>query len=160
MHLSPSKDGKTLFAIGDHVRSEIMSYDRASQKWVTYHSGKSIVWLSFSSDDKSVAYFTYPEGILWRSRVDGSQAQQLTFPPMETSAPSWSSDGKQIAFNGRAPGKPSKIYVIPSSGGNPEQLMPGPINEVGPDWSPDGNRLVFGGSPFFEPGTRGPPRFS
>jgi len=103
----PSKDGKTLFAIGDQVRSEIMSYDRASQKWVTYHSGKSIVWLSFSSDDQWVSYVTYPEGILWRSRVDGSEAQQLTFPPMAASARSWSSDGKRIAFNGRAPGKPS-----------------------------------------------------
>ena len=75
----PSKDGKTLFAIGDQVRSEIIRYHPGYQEWVTYHSGKSIVWLGFSSDDQWVAYCTYPEGILWRSRVDGSQSQQLTF---------------------------------------------------------------------------------
>ena len=152
----PSKDGKKIFAIGDEVRSEIMRYDSKSKEWVPYHSGKSIVWLSFSIDDQWVVYASYPDGTLWRSRVDGSQTQQLTFAPMEVKAPRWSPDGKRIAFQGRTPGKPWKIYTVLSSGGNPEQLMPGDLNEAVPDWSSDGNRLVFGGSPFFDPGTSGP----
>lgn len=36
----------------------------------------------YSNDGKWIAYVTYPERDLWRSRADGSQRQQLTWPPM------------------------------------------------------------------------------
>jgi len=33
-------------------------------------------------DGQWVAYASYPEGSLWRSKVDGTERLQLTFPPM------------------------------------------------------------------------------
>ena len=86
----------------------------------------------------------FPEGTLWRSKVDGSQRLQLTFPPLRASHPKWSPDGKQIAFMAQAPGKPWKIHLISAEGGTAQELMPGQRNETDPDWSPDGNSLVFG----------------
>ncbi len=140
----PSKDGKKIYAIGDLVRGEIMRYEAKSQEWVPYLSGRSIVSLNFSRAGEWVAYTTYPEAALWRSRIDGSQQQQLTFAPMEVDWPSWSPDGKRIVFMSRTPGKPWKIYTVSSTGSNPQQLVFGDDSEIFPDWSPDGKRIIYG----------------
>jgi Tol biopolymer transport system component len=149
----PSKDGKRLFTVGWQERGELVRYDLKSQQFAPYLSGISTFFLAFSKDEEWVAYVTFPEGALWRSRVDGSQRLQLTSPPMRVFICRWSPDGKKIAFNAKSPGKPWKIYVVPAEGGSPQQLMPGERNESNPNWSPDGNSLAFGRAPWAEGGT-------
>jgi serine/threonine protein kinase/Tol biopolymer transport system component len=140
----PSTDGKRLYMIGRQRRGELVRYDRNSAQLLPYLSGISATWLAFSSDRAWIAYVSYPEGVLWRSKADGTERQQLSFPPMRVQMPRWSPDGKQIAFIGIFAGKPWKIYLISTTGGNSQQLIPGERSEVDQDWSPDGNRLVFG----------------
>jgi Tol biopolymer transport system component/predicted Ser/Thr protein kinase len=153
MHLwgpSPSVDGKRLFVIGEQSRGELMRYDSESRQFVTFLSGISAEGLDFSRDGKWVAYVTFPEGVLWRSRVDGSERLQLTNLPVKAALPRWSPDGKRIAFSGLTPGKAWKIFVISADGGSPEKLTPGENSELDPNWSADGQSLVFGefvGSP-------------
>jgi Tol biopolymer transport system component/DNA-binding winged helix-turn-helix (wHTH) protein len=156
---APSKDGRTIFAIGDQVRGEIMRRDSTTGEWIPLSLGpsvKSITELSYSPRGDWVAYATYPEMTLWRSRLDDTDRQQLTFPPMEVSWPSWSPDGEKLVINGRFPGQRWKLYVIPANGGSPEQLIPGSETESGPDWSPDGRQIVFSGTPFSAPGSAEP----
>ena len=43
--------------------------------------------LQFSHDGKWIAYVTYPDRMLWRSRTDGSERLQLTTPPMRAFLP-------------------------------------------------------------------------
>jgi serine/threonine protein kinase/Tol biopolymer transport system component len=154
----PTKDGKRIFAIGGQVRSEIIRYAKQSQEWVPYHSGKSMVGLDFSKDGQWVAYVAHPEDTLWRSRKDFGDPQQLTFPHLKVENPRWSPDGNQISFQGKAPGKPWKIYVVSRSGGNSQQLTFGDRDETFPDWSPDGSKLAFGGPYHFQPETSEGPR--
>jgi Tol biopolymer transport system component len=98
----------------------------------------------FSSDGIWVAYASYPERTIWRSKLDGRERLQLSFPPMEAILPRWSPDGRKIAFNARTPGKPWKIYLVSAEGGTPQQLMPGVRSEFDFSWLPDGNSIVFG----------------
>jgi Tol biopolymer transport system component len=86
----------------------------------------------------------YPEGTLWRSKVDGSERLQLCFEPMSAVMPRWSPDARRIAFTGITPGKPSQIYLVSADGGSPERLTEDQRNHGGVSWSPDGNSLVFG----------------
>ena len=136
----PSKDGRKLFVVGSQPRGELDRYDAKSKQFVPYMTGMSAEGLDFTADGQWVAYTTIGERGLWRSKVDGSERLQLTAPSMEAYQPRWSPDGKKVAFQGIAPGKPWKMYVISSDGGDPEEVMTG-IGDVG--WSPDGNSLIF-----------------
>jgi Tol biopolymer transport system component/DNA-binding winged helix-turn-helix (wHTH) protein len=152
----PSLDGKKLFVIGAKPRGELVRYDFRSNQFMPFLSGISAEGLDFSRDGEWVTYVTIPEGILWRSKLDGSQRLQLTFPPVRAALPRWAPNGKQIAFMAQLPGKPWKNHLISPEGGIAEQLVPGQRNEDGPSWSPDGNFLAFGHLTFLEPRSSGP----
>jgi Tol biopolymer transport system component len=91
-----------------------------------------------------VAYVSYPEGSLWRSKADGSERLQLTFPPMKAFLPRWSPDQKQIVFSATLHSRQMQSYLVSASGGIPQPLFPGKRDEGDPNWSPDGTSLVFG----------------
>src|SRR6266567_723014 len=130
-----SADGKYFF-----FNSHEPEKDRDEDIWVSSELG-------ISRDGQWVAYVSYPELTLWRSKVDGTQRLQLTFPPLQVVTPRWSPDGSRIAFTDVSPGKTWKVYVISSSGGAPQEIIPGDTRpEIDPSWCPDGNSIVFGGS--------------
>jgi len=147
----PSVDGKRLFAVSARIRGELVRYDSASHQFTPYLSGISAMEVNFSRDGRWAAYVAYPEGTLWRSRVDGSERVQLTFQPLFAGQPRWSPDGTRIAFMGQEPGKPWSVYLIPVAGGGLEQPAPGDHRGAHPNWSPDGNSLLFGHYPLDDP---------
>ena len=139
----PSPDGKRLFAIGGGPLGELVRYDASSRQFLPFLSGVSAIQLSFSRDGQWVAYISYPDLALWRSKVDGTERLQLTFPSMLALQPQWSPDGKQIAFAAIVPSKPKHIYTVSADGGTPKELTKGNRDEVFPNWLPDGNSLIF-----------------
>jgi Tol biopolymer transport system component len=143
----PAKDGKKLFVVGQSYRGELTRYDLKSRQLAPFLGGISGEFVAFSRDGEWVAYVSYPEGTLWRSRLDGSGRQQLTYPPMYPVLPRWSPDGKKILFFEFAvsPQKPARIYEIAAEGGSPQLLMANDgRQQLDPNWSPDGRKIVFG----------------
>lgn len=149
-----SADGKTLFFTNYQERRELVRYDSAQKLFVPYLGGLPARLLSFSTDGQWVAYRSEPDGALWRSRVDGTEKLQLTFPPMDAHHSTWSPDGKAIVFGGRLPGQPSRLYRIPRDGGRPEVLTGGNPTDSQPSWSPDGRSIIFERWTANEAGTR------
>jgi Tol biopolymer transport system component/predicted Ser/Thr protein kinase len=137
----PSKDGRRLFVIGSQPRGELARYDAKSQQFVPYLSGLSADSVSISKDGQWVAFVSYPEGSLWKMKLDGSERLQLTFPPTQAFLPRWSPDGKQIAFLAMSPTQSWTIQVISAAGGNPQEILFAPYAD--PGWSADGRTLVF-----------------
>lgn len=143
----PSKDGRNLFVVGVQRRGELVRYDVSSKQFQPYLGGMSADWVDFSKDRSWIAYCTFPDSKLWRSKVDGSDRLQLSLPPTQAIQPRWSPDGKQIAFVEARPGKSWRICLVSSEGG-PSRAVAGNLgDEVDPDWSPDGESLIFGGLP-------------
>jgi Tol biopolymer transport system component len=145
-----SPDGKKLYVIGQQLRGELVFYDSRSRQFAPYLSGISAEYVDFSKDGQWVAYAAFPEETVWRSRVDGSERLQLTFPPMQATAPRWSPDGKRIAFLDASPDKPWRICLISAEGGTAEPVLSEQHNELDATWSPDGDSLVFSYAPWLE----------
>ena len=142
-----SKDGKKLFVVGALARGELNRYDTKSATFAPFLSGISADGVSFSKDGQWVAYVNYPDTTLWKSKSDGSQRMQLTSPPLNPELPTWSPDGKQIAFYGILPGKKAKLYAVVADGGTPRELIPeDPLEAWDATWSADGTRIAFGGA--------------
>ena len=144
----PSKDGNKLFVIGHTYRGELVRYDSKKSQFVPFLGGISAEYVGFSNDGQWVTYTSYPDGALWRSRIDGTEALRLTFPPIAPVLPRWSPDGKTIVFFqfAQAADKPARIYEVSPGGGNPRLLLPDDRNQqLDPNWSPDGSKIIFSG---------------
>jgi serine/threonine protein kinase/Tol biopolymer transport system component len=140
----PGKDGKTLFAVAGYARGQLERYDAGSKTFEPFLGGISAQYVAFSKDGKWIAYQTYPEGTIWRSKVDGSDKLQLSFPPLDAVEPRWSPDGKQIVFFAFQSGQPARSYIVSADGGTPRKLMPdNDFPQWDTNWSPDGRSLVF-----------------
>jgi Tol biopolymer transport system component/DNA-binding winged helix-turn-helix (wHTH) protein len=142
--LTPSTDGRKLFVRGSQARGELVRYDDKSHQFVPFLSGISAGELDFSRDGRWVTYVSYPEYTLWRSRTDGSERLQLTYPPVSAGLPRWSPDGTQIAYVDTQLGRPWKAFLISAQGGSPKEVLPENHTQVDPSWSPDGNKLALG----------------
>jgi Tol biopolymer transport system component len=140
----PSLNEKKLFVRGTQARAKLLRYDASSKTFKPYLGGISASDVEISRDGQWATYVSYPQLTLWRSRVDGSDRQELTFAPMEVFLPRWSPDGSRIVFTDLELGRTIKIYMISRDGGVPEAVMPDDkLNEIDPTWSPDGTSIVF-----------------
>jgi eukaryotic-like serine/threonine-protein kinase len=143
----PSKDGKKIFVVGEQPRGELLKFDEKLHQAVPFMGGISAEQVRFSRDGQWAAYVAYPEGTLWRCKIDGSERMQLTFPPLQIGVPRWSPDGKRIAFVAATPGQSYKMYTVSADGGAPQPLAPQEYAQVDPAWTSDSNSIIFGEYP-------------
>lgn len=92
---------------------------------------------------------------LWTVQLDGKQLTQLTFNDTDAWLPSWSPDGKHIAYVTRTGPEPDRhlnydVYTIaPVAGSQPEKISQfagsdvDPYWESRPSWSPDSTQLAW-----------------
>jgi Tol biopolymer transport system component/DNA-binding winged helix-turn-helix (wHTH) protein len=85
--------------------------------------------------------------------------KRLTFDAGLQFGPTWSPDGRFLAYSSDREGK-FNIWVQQEGGIHPVKITSGPGNNWQPDWSPDGRRIVFrseaGGGLFVIPALGGP----
>jgi dipeptidyl aminopeptidase/acylaminoacyl peptidase len=82
---------------------------------------------------------------LWRANWDGSDRRPLTrTKDADEYQPSFSPDGKRIAFLADRGGEDAEIqvWVMPADKGEPKAVTEFPGGVVDFDWSPDGNTLA------------------
>ena len=139
----PSADGKRIYTIGVQQRAELDRYDSKTSQFVPFLGGISANSVTFSQDGQWVAYVSYPDGEIWRSKADGTEKLQLTQAPLLADAPSISSDGKTILFLSQEAGSLIKVHTVSINGG-PSQDLGVEAGRV--DWC--GNSIILAEGPF------------
>jgi Tol biopolymer transport system component len=113
--------------------------------------GKMIITAAYTSADTS-GLGEWPDSKIWKISLDGKMAEQITFTQGQYAdmCPSWSPDGKEIAFiqtslkDSPALYDKSSIYSISSSGGEPVRLIPETDDYIfSAVWSPDGKMIAY-----------------
>jgi eukaryotic-like serine/threonine-protein kinase len=139
-----SRDGQRIFAEGSRQSGELVRCKLGSGECATHLGGIDAEGVSFSRDGLWVAWVT-PDGGLWRSRADGTEKLQLSFPPLWAALPEWSPDGKRICFARLQRGAPTRLMFVSAEGGPAQEALPEDKgSQVDGAWSPDGRQLAFG----------------
>ena len=141
-----SPDGKKIaFVSGRDGNSEIyvMNADGSNQKRLTNnpasdrspcwsHDGSMIVFSSSISGDRRS---TPEDSEIYVMNADGTERRRLTNNSSYDGSPSWSSDGRKIAFDSDRDGN-YEIYVMNADGSEQNRLTVNPAVDMDPSWSP------------------------
>ena len=133
------------------ARAQFVRYDAKSNQFVPFLPGISATDLAYSPDGRWIAYVTVPDNSLWRSRVDGSERFQLTYPPTRALIPVWSPDGTRILYQSFVVGQDWKAQSVPFVGGPSEDAIPGGLGGADFNWTPDGGQMIFSKGPNYPP---------
>src|SRR5207249_8995259 len=147
--VSPSRDSTHLFAIGSLDQGAVVAYDPKLKRFLPFLGGLAATMMDVSPDNQWIVYKTFPQETIWKSRVDGTEKQQLTMLS-SASIPRWSPDGKRVVFHAWLANGP-KLFVVSADGGSSEEVVPGGSNEMSASWSADGESVAYGEYPL--PGT-------
>jgi TolB protein len=107
----------------------------------------------FSPDGTKIVYESAQSGNweVWVINSDGSNPVNLTNDSATDGRPSWSPDGRTIAFVSNRVGGTFAIFTMSADGGNVFQVTFPPLGDpdnnydVDPAWSPDGRIIIFSG---------------
>ena len=110
-NVMPGPDGRSLLALGTSPSmGELVRFDAKSGRFEPMLRGIAARDLDYSRDGEWMVLVDNADATVWRSRVDGTDRRQLTFPPALASWPRWSPDGTRIVSCSRDAGGASRIH--------------------------------------------------
>src|SRR3954466_795645 len=106
---------------------------------------------TWAPDGKSIAFITNISGRnnIWVASSDGGWPAQLTINDQRQTAPSWSPNGKWIAFNSDHDGDEQwDLLMVSAENGEVVSLTNTPdVAEIEDAWSPDSRYIAFMSKP-------------
>ena len=106
------------------------------------------LWLATSTLNAKIVFHSKRDGghEIYTMNSDGANPKRITHDPTSALSPTWSPNGRQIAFHstrGSQVMRESNIWVIEADGTDIRQLTHHPEDDNYPDWSPDSLQIAF-----------------
>ncbi len=116
--------------------------------------GRRVAFVVTTIDERKQEYHSS----IWMVSTEGGEPRRFTSGPANSHSPSWSPDGRWLAFVSEREGEPSgsdekeqkkhkkskaQIWLIPTDGGEARQLTFMQHGASNPTWSPDSKQIVF-----------------
>lgn len=143
-----TKDDRIIFSSnrGGNTNLWAISASGGEAVQVTKGAGPDIA-VSFAGSGNDLVYLQQQRvGFLWTANIDGTSMRQISFDEREIWEPSFSPDGKRIAFVMNDP-DPLKeqcdVYIVDRDGTNRRKMTNGLPNARIPRWSPNGRWLSY-----------------
>ncbi len=128
--------GKIAFSVGDREdRIEVMDADGRNREKLEDEAR----YPSWSPDGKQISFM---HGEIYVIGVGGQGRKKVTDDSGGKSSPSFSPDGRRIAYDVEHKGF-GHIYVVGADGRNRVQLTHNEEHHWGPAWSPDGQAIAY-----------------
>ena len=103
---------------------------------------------AWSPDGRLLAYANHATNTLWIADSSGANSRAVTQPeaPLGHAQPSFSHDGRQLAFVRRLGGPRAELAVVGLSNGSIRRLTESDAGALSPVWSPDDRWIYFASS--------------
>lgn len=140
----------------------VVDRDGSKLRRVFGRAGDSVQFPAYSPDGSKIAFVVrsdersqdhrFERQHVYTVGADGTGVTRLTSGAVEDNYPTWSPDGRKLAFGretwteesaqGRR-GSEWFISIVDADGGNLQEVTRGSPNEFRPSWSPDGSRIAL-----------------
>ncbi len=149
-HPSVSRDGKRMAVSTLSARPDVMLLDLSTRKEVRLPGlNPGSGGPAWAPDGHSLIFNSARIGgrfDLWIQPIldlrASEQPRRLTDQPGSATSPTFSPDGRWVAYYRVVAGQ-RDIWIVPAAGGNPVQFTDDKAADFHPAWSPDGTRLAF-----------------
>ena len=143
-----SAGGETLVYYQRRHQPAVVEWVDRDGKRETIFEDASLGLAALSPDGRAIAYTRDDEKSgaqdLWLYDLRRSLRTRLTDTPCAEQTPSWSPDGRRIAFRSDANGL-YEVFVMHAGGATPpESVASGPRDRFNVGWTPDGKSLLVG----------------
>ena len=126
------------------LTTDLLKLKTMNQIDVSADGSRAVFVVTSMGKDEKEEYRYF--GHLWMVDLEElSSPVQLTFGDRNSSSPTWSPEGSQIAFVREYEEKP-QIWVLPLQGGEAYRVTDAEFGAGQPHWSPDGQKILFSSS--------------
>jgi TolB protein len=142
--------------VGKHYQLFTVKADGSGVRRLTGYADSDAVWAKWSPDGTQIVFerdvytgVRVSRALIETMNADGSGLHALTLTGLK-GRPSWSPDGKRIAYSSLQFGKRATVSVMAANGTAVRRVMSTPLPTNGrgqglnsPTFSPDGTRIAF-----------------
>jgi Tol biopolymer transport system component len=130
------------------IQTQLVWYDRNGKSLGSIGSPAQYRGIALSPDDTRVAVHIHQKptgGDIWILDQERGTSTRLTFHASHNLVPTWSRDGKMLAFASDRDGGLASVYQKASSGaGEDELIVKTSVATFPEDWAPDQRVLTIG----------------
>lgn len=123
--------------------------DGSGRRVVVRLRGADIANPVYSPDGRRIAFEYWPDNPsdlyasgIYTVRADGTGLRRVTAASNQDRTPTWSPDGRWLAFSRHKPSE-IQVYKVRADGTRLDKLTSIAKNAINPAWSPDGRRILY-----------------